>query len=906
MAIKTENQKGAEGGEVSDTEMADAPVHKASDSTSEEGKKDDTEKSAGAKGDRDNEKPNVTLERQSDATAMSRVTSSSREPDRTGTAKSEISSRSATPARPGDTVVSQTNPANIPRRPEPVRASPNTAGLRPTTLPNKPERPDSRAMRPSDPHFPSRPLATVDSSRDYRDPRPQDYSRQPGMPERSHQAAADRISGPSYRAAERHANDRASERGDIDRGHDRNFSSRVVPGDRPSRPLARERGPGSGPAMWDAERSNRARGAPEAPRARQSDLRDSQDPSIPPSRSQPSSQNDGSLINNDRTVLINGASDSRPGMSIRGQGEERSSRTSRPSSPRPSEDRRAPNRPDLLDRDSRGTERPFPRGNEQSQRHRMEGPNMSSTRDQWSDRASGTSDHISRDSRHPAMPQSASLNPPSRAAQEARYSARQPDHVSDRSPPQSLDVPSGPRTRNALLARSRNPPPLSHLSTQTPQPSGPAPASAANERQTPTGPSTRSHMRSISYHEQSTPAPSEHTTSSLDTSGVHPDRLKQIQPLPSESQPRATSFSSRAPPGIGLTSPPSAPAGPRGNPPPGAPSGPSPTNRGPPPGPHMGNDDAMRGTRNNRNPLAAVNSTLQQAGQGTSIHSRGGRNSGPISPHVGLNSPAAGPGQGVRSEVSFPSHQYNGQPDLSSGRPTELSGQGSSSSQRNGQRSAPQRHTSQRGDITSKPLPSGRRADLIDDNRSGRTSSRHSSTGRHSPERDGERRSDRDDGNRDRDNQRNDRDYGRDRDRGRDREGARDRRIEGAERHRESSSRQDDTASLQMRRSGRGRDGESETSGIPPPPTPPPPMQGQDGRGDGRGAGYRSGPGPRPGSMSGGYDTRDDRTRTGAREDDLPPRKHPRMEEAGPYSGGSTGRGGLRVGSENKRPRRGP
>jgi THO complex subunit 2 len=897
------SKKNAEDGEVDDTETRDAAPKfpESSQAVSSANVKSEAEK--GSSETRSNieskaEPPKPAAETQSVSDGKplagedrsTAITPASSNVPNAGASQSEDAIKSSTP-----------QPASIPKRPESVRTTPSAPSARPSpNLPNKPERPDPRSLRP-DPRFPSRPTLPGETSREPRDMRSQDYHRRGDIPERNHQGPLERASGYGPRSHDHTGGDRQPpDRGDSNRGSERNYQTRNNVDDRSGRPGTRDHGP----PMWDPERSARAR---------QGDERVSSERGMAPLASQARPQGEGVVVNPERAALINGGLENRPGLSIRGQGEERSSRGSRPTSPRRADDRRPPHRSERPESDQAPSDR-LPGRHNQGPRHRPDDSATASSRDQRLDRQGSSSNDYSREPRHQPPQQAAIDMNHGRLNQDPHYPSRQQDVPSERLPPAS-DIPSGPRSRNALTgSRGRNPPPPPpHVNTQQPtQPSLPS-ASNASGRQTPTGPSARSHMRNNSYHEQQPNAgqmPAPTTTPAADTTGVHPDRLKHIQPSPTDSHPpRPAPFSAKPPPtSPPQASPPSVPSGPRGNAPSGAPSGPSPTTRGPPSGPQFANDGTMRGSRSNRHPLTAVNNTLAQAGQGTSIRGRGGmRNSGPPTPHSGPPTPISGPGQDVRSEVSFPPQQSNGRPDLFTNRGTEPNGAGPSSSQPYGPRPPNQRQPSQRDEVPpSRPPPSGRRGDLMDEStHGGRTSSRHSAGRNDTPDRDGGRRSERDDGHRDRDAMRSDRDHGRDRERERDRDSGHDRRSEGGERHRESSSRRDDPSPLPPRRSGRGR--ESGPDVPPPPPPPPPPMHGQDERrGPGPGPGPGTGPaqGPRRGGDSRNYDSREDTGHGrggGSRDDDMPPRKHPRGEEGVPYARG----GGTRIASESKRPRRG-
>lgn len=179
---------------------------------------------------------------------------------------------------------------------------------------------------------------------------------------------------------------------------------------------------------------------------------------------------------------------------------------------------------------------------------------------------------------------------------EARDNRHPPDMSHgrlNRQPEVPTDTPSGPRSRGQ--ARGRN---VSGV------PSAPSTPGGASERQPPSGPSNRSTGRGP---EPSTAPPP--TSDKNDTSGVHPDRLKN---LPNE--PPAAGGRQQAPL--------AAPSGPRNSH--GTPGG-SPATRGPPSGP--GGDRSRSDKR-----FAGLNTMLQQSGgsqerhtssPGTSIRSRG-------------------------------------------------------------------------------------------------------------------------------------------------------------------------------------------------------------------------------------------------------------------------------------------
>lgn len=180
----------------------------------------------------------------------------------------------------------------------------------------------------------------------------------------------------------------------------------------------------------------------------------------------------------------------------------------------------------------------------------------------------------------------------------------------------SSDTPSGPRNR-AGQPRGRN------VSMPQPPPGTPA---APSDRQPPTGPSGRSSGRILDTS-SSAPSPS---GDKVDTTGVHPDRLKNLQ-----VQTDGSPANSRAQAPL---APPTGPRGSHGH------SNSSPLTRGPPSGP-VG--DRGRGDKR----FAGINDMLQQSGgsqdrsgQGTMIRGRGRQSSsannaplpegGPVNPQA--------------------------------------------------------------------------------------------------------------------------------------------------------------------------------------------------------------------------------------------------------------------------------
>ena len=300
------------------------------------------------------------------------------------------------------------------------------------------------------------------------------------------------------------------------------------------------------------------------------------EPQAPPKKDTPTEP----MINPARASLIESASDQRPRAGLRIDGQERPSRSSRPSSPRREDERKPYSRRDGDDR---------PRQEASSTRQPLHGPPLVEATAP-NPRSSGPHPY-KRESRESRQNPAVDMQ---HGRLEQEYSPRAPLAQSSERPQES-EVPSGPRGRPPPGSgpRMRAPP----LNTQVPPPSN-------ADRPTPTGPSRR-HGRTSSYAE----APATPSAPAAEASGVHPSRLNQIDsatPEPLHTTQVTQPQLQPAPP----------PAGPRGNAPLGAPSGPSPTSRAPPTGPHA-NDIGGRGGRNNRNPLTTVNNTLAQAGTST-------------------------------------------------------------------------------------------------------------------------------------------------------------------------------------------------------------------------------------------------------------------------------------------------
>ncbi|KAK5052073.1 hypothetical protein LTR84_002877 [Exophiala bonariae] len=593
--------KAAEDGEVKDTIMTDIPT-KTQTGTSAQKEIASTTKTA-----------------QSEITKAESTADSSRSESRAAPSQgSSTPSRQALEAQSGGKRDSRpvrsdlSKQPNLPRRPSP----PPVRGPPPAHLPSRPEAPDLRNGHRDSPRMPARQLGDVRNAPESRSPHVRDVRSGYRGPEVGpydeydrHSRKYDRSEGPPSIGRE--------ERGYPPREREH---ERPTPYERP-RQSDRERPP-MRPPPGEREREPREL----TPRARPLAGHEaaSSETSLQKSNSQrkelPSQATVAPSINPERAALIEGKNELRPNASARVQAQDRPSRSSRPSSPRREEERRPYPRRD-------GDDRPLTERRADLIASRAAGPsNSGPVRDaspHGPNSRPGPRENASRDSRAPRQPPVDMQH--GRLEQEP---ASRPSNsgATDRGP--ASDVPSGPRTRPPPVngpKGARGPPIDTQLS-----PVGPS------ERPTPTGPSAKRHGRNSSYNNE---APA--TPSTPDSTGVHPSRLNQIDATNLEGGRNNQTSSSLPPPNH-------APAGPRGQPPAGAPSGPSPSTRGPPAGPQMNDSGGGRGGRNNRHPLAAVNNTLAQAGQGTSIRGRGGSNmrqgSGTFGSHMQPPPPPPPPG----------------------------------------------------------------------------------------------------------------------------------------------------------------------------------------------------------------------------------------------------------------------
>lgn len=669
---KPDNSTNGEDGEVKDAAMADAPIKAEEKQTS--GKKEATEdppKPTGLDAKAEPFRPASTSRPAS--RPLPRPTNGASTPTRQ---PPDTASSVRPDTRPSRSESSR--PQSLPRRPSPP---PSRAPL--PSLPSRPELPDLRngsresprgsSRIQNDPHRPpidSRASHGRDVRSGYRGPEPpmDDFDR--------HDRRYDRPDGPPRGARD-------------ERGYGRE-QDRSTPYDRAT-PQERDRQPPRPPSSVDRPRDRgemtpRSRPAPPEPPASTGppQKRELTDQSTP----KEDSQSTPVSINPARAALIESGSDQRSSSATRGPGFDKSSRSSRPSSPRREEDRRSYSRREA-------DERHHPGSRSESLASRPPSYTSSATESSAMGPGSRAPTHggFKRDSRQPPpidmqhgrLEQDPSHRPPS---------SRGPERSHD------TEVPSGPRSRPSAGGGPARAPPINTQVTPN----------SATDRPTPTGPARR-HGRNSSYNEAAS-APG----TPSDAVGIHPSRMGQIEPGTSEPS------RSNQPPQSPHQSQP--PAGPRGNAPPGAPSGPSPTSRGPPSGPHA-TDMGGRGGRNNRHPITAVNNTLAQA-NGPSIRGRSSRQPNDTFGPAGMPPPPPPPG-GPPTTYGAGANGYSQQQDLFGPGPPNPNDVPVAS------RPPATRHDSNRD----------RRSDIIDDRGSERRPTRHS--GRHEDVReDREHRSERD------------------------------------------------------------------------------------------------------------------------------------------------------------------
>ncbi|KAL1851188.1 THO2 plays a role in transcriptional elongation [Paecilomyces lecythidis] len=425
-----------------------------------------------------------------------------------------------------------------------------------------------------------------------------------------------------------------------------------------------------------------------------------------------------------------------------------------------------------------------------------------------------------------------------------------------RPPEQPSDIPSGPRGRNSGRRDGRigqHAPPTPSVNS-TPLP----------ERQPPTGPGRRGQPQETAPSPSGPPSPA---AERLDTTGIHPDRLKALQSI----------------------DPVAPPSGPRGGAH-GPPSGPPPP-RAPPSGPGFGGE---RGRGDKR--FAGLNTMLQQSGgppergPGTSIRGRGAnRQSGSMT--------APSP-QSTRPQT--PTESHDGRPELFPSGP-----------------SGPP-FPADDGHPPTRPS-GGRRSEIMEDTAAEpRRLSRHSSSSNLNPERtrerDRERRGD-DEGARSSSRREEHRERAREYDRESRRRGDTNASAGREEPYepRESSSRRGGHSRDENRRrdrrerdSGFGPGNENQgrlkpppmNAGAPPPPPPPPPGGPAEDRRWGGGRGENR-------ERNRDRDRGDREYREGG--SNILPRKRGRPGGDENHGGHHEGGGrGARIGSESKRARRGP
>lgn len=604
----------------------------------------------------------------------------------------------STPKGPASSA--ETRRGELPRRLSPVRSA------RPSpSLPSRLDPADRRSTRRDDAQISSRPSLNTESGRHAPDIRPLDPSKHGRPDDRRRDPQFDR-SGP-YPPRGHERDDRAPPtRGDYGRGSERDHSSRYPPDRGSSRPQSRD---DVSHGAYDV-RQDHARALPD-PRYERDRITEPR-PSERPSSSVPlSTQQSAVNLNPARAALIGADAMPSRDLSIKGQAQERATRGSRPTSPKPIEERRH------LPRLERPEEPMYDRRADPNHQPLGKGASPIGPRPTRQDR-SGPFGVDSRpghrppvDMQHGRLEQEPSLAPPPTTS-----------HAPD-------EAPSGPRGRGSTTGPRGRGEPMPPINTTT----MPSPNTI------PTGPS-RLHGRTSSYHESSSAVPSSPSVPAPDTTGVHPSRLNLVASPTQEAPPRFQPQPQPSQSGV-ASSPPMGPRGAGGAAPANAPTGPSPTTRGPPSGPGMSNDASARGGRNGRHPLTAVNNHLEQAGRGTSIRGRSSMRpnsqSGPAAPNMPPHSPSQGFGQGLPSTQQPDSRR----PDLFASGPAN-----GGAPVPNGPSSQIPSATNDRS-LSSRPATNDRRADLMDDrNRDdGRHSSRHSSRDRapESEARDGHRNGDR-------------------------------------------------------------------------------------------------------------------------------------------------------------------
>ncbi|KAL9610840.1 MAG: hypothetical protein Q9167_004480 [Letrouitia subvulpina] len=243
------------------------------------------------------------------------------------------------------------------------------------------------------------------------------------------------------------------------------------------------------------------------------------------------------------------------------------------------------------------------------------------------------------------------------------------------------DVPSGPRMPSG---NNHVPPSRNARNTSAPQPQTQNSQMANNMGNLPPPPTTVDRQTSTSLAPSRLPGrdpgsvagpdavnssgPPAPAAESLDTAGIHPDRLKNVQSLGSNPNPASAPSQStigrphhQQPPQVSIPTP----RGPASSNLSQSPSGPSPTNRGPPTGPSFGNDRSRGDKR-----FAGLQGVLQQntapngqerSSQGASIRGRGGRPNNVGMPSPSTSGPAT-PSAGARAD------QFQSRDDLFAGR----------------------------------------------------------------------------------------------------------------------------------------------------------------------------------------------------------------------------------------------
>ncbi|OXV07394.1 hypothetical protein Egran_04841 [Elaphomyces granulatus] len=797
------------------------------------------------------------------------------EPTSQKVAETELtgSGRPASPtrSRPSSRPPEITRSTNVPQRTEPNRVTTISHPLRPQPNLPLPSRPEPRIYRHGDLRALNRPPMDLhDDRRDHRD-RHSEYSRTSRYGEHDR----DRPFEATINDTRVHGRlgERLADRDRMEQPREREFPTRTSPDEHFQRSSHRDaRQTPRDPEWPDRPGRTALPSQADAYQARsESDRPRDAPPSRPPTQVHPERPDRVQLAENDIQ---------RRGEQSRVERDERRPLPLRTSPPPRADDIR-PNRLDRFASDDRRSgmysqthsnrHDDFPTGPRVERPSRVGPPDLIERRDSWS----------GPDINH------------GRLNQESRYPRTQ-DSPSD--------IPSGPKGRN--LPARRN--------VATPQPSAPGtpttgPPPALPERQPPTGPSGRLGVRGGHDQSFSSTGPPSPAGERPDINSLHFDRLKNPPPTTDSSFGTGRTHPNPSLPPI------IPPSGPRGG---GhaLPSGPSPVTRGPPSGqPFIGE----RGRGDKR--FAALNNMLQQSsgltdrgGQGTAIRGRGN-----IRPPTLLNPPSP---QGSQPATPTGVSDHGNAPIATQGRADLFTARAAGHPLSDEDNHSLRTGNRRRSEVTDDSTPDPRRSSRYVQNVSNTLDSDRERDRDHR-ERDRDRRGDEDNvrssGRRD-DRRERPRDY--DRERGRRGDGSINNSREEVLDTREISGRRtgpgsreegtrhrrdrDDNIIDRLGSSGhdsQGRLRPPPSLGGPPPMLPLPQLPGtplEERRwGGGRGE-----------NRDRGQDRNRDRDRDRDREyresSGSLPRKRGRLGDEG-HGHGDVSRGGMRVTSENKRPRRG-